>query len=147
MTSERERLSITGLSLGTYKIRERIGAGGMATVYRGVQTSLNRDVAIKVLPTHFSADATFVERFKQEAISVASLRHPNILSVFDYGEQNGIIYMVTEYVAGGEIGPAADIYAFGVLLFEMLTGSVPFSAETPVAIILAHLHQPPPAPR
>src|SRR5205814_2702361 len=98
-----EKFTVAGLTLGGYQIGERIGAGGMAAVYRGVQTSLNREVAIKVLPAHYASDPSFVERFKQEAISVASLRHPNILSVFDYGEQNGIIYMVTEYLPGGTL--------------------------------------------
>ncbi len=231
-----ESFSVTGLTLGQYEIGERIGSGGMATVYRGRQISLNREVAIKVLPAHFSNDETFVERFKQEAVSVANLRHPNILSVIDFGEQNGIIYMVTEFVPGGNlaerlgvpldlddvlgvmtplasaldyahsrgivhrdlkpanvlmtltdepiladfglarilegtrltrsgsalgtpeymapeqamaatVSAATDIYAFGIVLFEMLTGTVPFGGDTPVAIILAQLQQPPPSPR
>ncbi len=80
-----EALSLEGTTLGQYALRERIGSGGMATVYRAVQPALNRDVAVKVLPLRLSSDATFVERFKQEAVAIARLRHPNILAVFDFG--------------------------------------------------------------
>src|SRR4051794_8288842 len=114
-----EQMSLTGLALGQYQIVARIGSGGMATVYRGIQTSLNREVAVKILPSHFANDATFVERFKQEAVAIANLRHPNILSIFDYGEQNGVIFMVMELIPGGTLAdrlgeplPLEDVLAF-----------------------------------
>src|SRR5438477_8736985 len=92
-----------GQSLGPYRIIEQIGKGGMATVYRGTQPSLSRQVAIKVLPDFFAEDPALLERFRQEATSIAGLRHPNILTVFDSGEADGVPYMVTELVEGGTL--------------------------------------------
>ena len=227
----------TGANLGPYRIVEQIGRGGMATVYKAYQAGLARYVAIKVLPSFFAEEPSFRERFQQEAIAVAKLRHPNILVVFDYGEEGGITYLVSEYVEGGTlsgrvgsplslsyttevlgpvasaldfahgrgilhrdikpsnillnqdgapvlsdfglakmmgsmprltmtgmtvgtpeymapeqgegdvIGPSADNYSLAVVAYEMLTGRVPFSAETPLAVLLAHLHKPLPMPR
>ena len=226
-----------GVNLGPYRIVEQIGRGGMASVYKAYQPALARHVAIKVLPAFFSEDPGFRERFQQEAIAVAKLRHPNILQVFDYGEQDGITYLVSEFIDGGTladqvgsplpldyttkiltpianaldyahargvlhrdvkpsnillsrdstpilsdfglakmigsqprltvsgatvgtpeymapeqgegavIGPAADQYALGVVAYEMLTGRVPFTAETPLAVLISHMHKPLPLPR
>src|SRR4051812_32083849 len=114
-----DQMSLTGFALGQYQIVDRIGSGGMATVYRAIQTSLNREVAVKILPSHFANDPTFVERFKQEAVAIANLRHPNILAIFDYGEHSGIIYMVTELIPGGTLAdrlgepiPLDEVLAF-----------------------------------
>ena len=226
-----------GVNLGPYRIVEQIGRGGMATVYKAYQPSLARHVAIKVLPAFFTEDPGFRERFQQEAIAVAKLRHPNILQVFDYGAQDGVTYIVGEFIDGGTladqvgsplpldytvkiltpianaldyahargvlhrdvkpsnillsrdstpilsdfglakmigsqprltvsgatvgtpeymapeqgegavIGPAADQYALGVVAYEMLTGRVPFTAETPLAVLISHMHKPLPLPR
>ena len=226
-----------GVNLGPYRIVEQIGRGGMASVYKAYQPALARHVAIKVLPAFFTEDPGFRERFQQEAIAVAKLRHPNILQVFDYGEQDGITYLVSEFIDGGTladqvgsplpldytvkiltpianaldyahargvlhrdvkpsnillsrdstpilsdfglakmigsqprltvsgatvgtpeymapeqgegavIGPAADQYALGVVAYEMLTGRVPFTAETPLAVLISHMHKPLPLPR
>ena len=89
--------------LGPYRVIGELGRGGMATVYKGHQDSLSRYVAIKVLPEFFAEEPGFKERFKQEAVAVANLRHPNILAVFDYGEQDGVNYIVTEFVDGGTL--------------------------------------------
>src|SRR5258708_12902108 len=75
----------------------------MATVYRAHHAALERDVAIKVLPDFFAEDEGYRERFQQEARSVARLKHPNILNVFDYGQENGITYLVLELVEGGTL--------------------------------------------
>src|SRR4030081_1790440 len=92
-----------GLALGPYRIVERIGRGGMATVYKAHHPALDRYVAIKVLPEFFAEDETYRDRFQQEAQSVARLKHPNILSVFDYGQADGLTYLVLELVEGGTL--------------------------------------------
>ena len=92
-----------GTYLGPYRILDRIGQGGMATVYRAHHSALDRYVAIKVLPEFFAEDMIFRERFQLEAQSVAALRHPNILSAFDFGQIAGIPYLVMELVEGGTL--------------------------------------------
>jgi tetratricopeptide (TPR) repeat protein/tRNA A-37 threonylcarbamoyl transferase component Bud32 len=228
---------LIGQTLGGYRILSQIGKGGMATVYKAFQPSLDRYVAIKVLPPYYAAqDETFLKRFRQEARAVARLRHPNILMVLDYGEQDGTTYIVMEYVEAGtltdrlgrimslaEVTPLiqqvasaldyaheqgvihrdvkpsnillpkpdwplltdfglakivgathltqsgtvagtpaymspeqgrgdpldarTDIYSLGIVLYEMVTGDVPFSAETPMAVIVKHIIEPLPLPR
>ena len=227
-----------GVTLGAYRIISQIGKGGMATVYKAYQPSMDRYVALKVLPQYHSKDPSFTKRFIQEARTIARLEHKNILPVYDYGEEEGVAYMAMRYLDGGtlqdilslgqlplsevaeimrqicagldyahrrgvvhrDIKPAnvmvddeggiyltdfglakvlegssdltvsgvvmgtplymapeqsigdevdgrADIYAAGVILYEMVTGQPPFQAETPMAIVLAHLHEPLPLPR
>jgi eukaryotic-like serine/threonine-protein kinase len=228
---------VPGASLGPYRIVEQVGRGGMATVFKAFQPALNRYVAIKVLPPALAADPQFEDRFTQEAMAVASLRHPNILTVYDYGQAEGVTYLVTEFVDGGTLadqmrgrlpldyvismlrpvasaldyahsraivhrdvkpsnvlltrdgtpvladfglarmmdvdrhltqagvilgtpeyiapeqcagtdpGPAADQYSLAVIAYQMLTGQVPFSAETPAAVIIAQMTKPLPPPR
>ena len=226
-----------GSSLGSYRIESELGRGGMATVYKAYQPSLARNVAIKVLPEYFAHEPGFLERFQQEAIAVANLRHPNIPVVHDYGEQAGITYIVSEYIDGGtltdhlgkplpagdvikllrpvaaaldhahakgvlhrdvkpsnvllerdgtpmladfglakmlssdqtsltrtgtilgtpaymapeqcegqELTPAVDVYALGVVAYEMLTGRQPFVGTTPIAVMLAQVKDPLPPP-
>ena len=226
-----------GTMIGAYRILEQVGRGGMATVYKAYQPALARNVAIKVLPSYLADDEVFRERFRAEAVTIARLRHPNILAVFDFGSEGGVNYIVTEFVDGGTLadqlasplpaeyvarmlapvasaldyahardvihrdvkpsniliardgtpvvsdfglarlllgslprltqtgslvgtpeymapeqaggetaGPPADRYALAVIAYEMLVGSVPFSADTPLATLLAHLHKPLPIP-
>jgi len=224
-----------GVELGPYSVVERIGRGGMATVYKAYHAALDRYVAIKVLPEFFAEDEEYRERFHQEAMSVARLRHPNILSVYDFGHERGIAYLVLELISGGTladrlgtridihdtvamlkpiadaldhahrngvlhrdikpsnillhrdgtpvladfglaklaasvrrltasgivmgtpeymspeqaagdpIGPPSDLYAFAIVAYEMLTGRVPFEADTPAAVLLSHLNKAMPA--
>ncbi len=226
-----------GVTLGPYRVMERIGRGGMATVFRAYHPGLDRYVAIKVLPDFFADDPSYRERFQHEARSVARLKHPNIVEVFDFGYEEDIAYLVLELVDGGTladrigspmelrevirildqlagaldhahsngilhrdikpsnvllhkdgspmladfglakmagtlhrltssgtvmgtpeymspeqaaddpIGPASDRYSFAVLAYEMLTGRVPFEANTPAAVLLSHVTKAMPAAR
>ncbi len=228
---------VPGSMLGQYRILERIGKGGMATVYKAYQAALDRYVAIKVLPAILVQEDGFLARFTQEARAIARLRHPNILTVFDFGEAQGLAYIVMEYVEGGtlkqclgqpldldmalqvvrQVGAAleyahsqgvlhrdvkpsnvlmgkgdwlllsdfglakmaegslaltktgvgvgtpeymapeqaeglsydhrVDIYALGVVLYEMVTGRLPYEAETPIGVIMKKLTAPLPLPR
>src|SRR4029077_9520475 len=92
-----------GYALGPYRIIGKIGRGGMATVYRAYHSALDRDVAIKVLPDFFAEEEEYRERFQQEARSIARLKHPNILNVYDFGQERGITYLVLELVGGGTL--------------------------------------------
>ncbi len=227
-----------GLTLGSYRIVAQIGQGGMATVYKAYQPSMDRYVALKVIPEYHANNADFVQRFIQEARTIARLEHKNILPVYDFGEQDGITYMAMRYLETGtlqdvlnqgqpslresvrivqqicaaldyahrqgvvhrDVKPSnvmldgegnvyltdfglakvlenssqitatgailgtplymapeqslgqpidgrADIYAAGVILYEMLTGQPPYQADTPFAIALAHVHEPLPLPQ
>lgn len=95
--------SLIGKSLGQFRIVERIGTGGMATVFKAYQPTLDRYVAVKVLPAYHARDPVFVKRFVQEARSVAKLAHPNIVQIHDFGEQENITYIVMEHVDGGTL--------------------------------------------
>ena len=226
----------TGSIVGGYQILEVVGQGGMATVYRAHQLSMDRDVALKVLPHHLLRQANSLERFKREANIIARLEHRAIVPVHDYGEHNGLPYIVIRYMDGGsvaelllhgplspqralhiveQIAPAldyahqkgvlhrdlkpsnilldangdayiadfgiarilgenapslttsgvvgtpsymspeqaqgheldgrSDVYALGVVLFEMLTGQRPFEGETPYSVAVKHVTEQPPS--
>ncbi len=89
-----------GTNVGRYEIVSLIGAGGMGEVYRARDPKLGRDVAIKVLPAAFSADAERLRRFEQEAQAAGTLNHPNILSIYDVTTHDGSLYVVSELLAG-----------------------------------------------
>ncbi|HLR74903.1 MAG TPA: Stk1 family PASTA domain-containing Ser/Thr kinase [Virgibacillus sp.] len=219
-----------------YKIKSTIGGGGMANVYLADDTILDREVAIKVLRLEYANDEEFIARFDREAKAATSLSHPNVVNIFDVGEEDHILYMVMEYVDGltlkeyiQQYGPVeveealsimkqitaaiahahandlvhrdikpqnilidsygqvkvtdfgiavalsatsltktnsilgsvhylspeqargglatkkSDIYSLGIVLYELLTGRMPFSGETPVSIALKHLQNDPPS--
>src|SRR5207249_5492828 len=121
-----------GSSLGPYRIIERAGKGGMATVYRAYQPALDRHVAIKVLPETLGEDEAFRSRFEQEAKTVARLRHPSIVAVHDFGTQAGLAYIVTELVEGGTL---ADKLGTPIALGEVVR------LLAPIASALDYAHQ------
>ncbi|HEY5002598.1 MAG TPA: serine/threonine-protein kinase, partial [Ktedonobacteraceae bacterium] len=94
---------LIGQQLDQFQITERIGSGGMATVFKAYQPSLDRYVAIKVLPIRHAQDPVFFKRFVQEARSIARLAHPNIVHIYNFGEQDLIKYIAMEYVDGGTL--------------------------------------------
>ncbi len=94
-------MSLVGRHIGRYRILEQLGQGGMSVVYKGLDTTLDREVAVKVLHPHLSGRAESRKRLEREAKAVARLHHPNILEVFDYsGEAANEAYLVTEYIRG-----------------------------------------------
>ena len=90
----------SGSTLGRYRVIEQLGRGGMATVFRCHDPNLNRFVAVKVLPSYYTEDPTFLGRFTQEAQAIAQLNHPNILQIYDFGDDKGYTYIVSELVPG-----------------------------------------------
>ncbi len=227
---------LTGRRLGNYEVRERLGAGGMAVVYRAVQHPLNREVALKALTPALVEDPGFIQRFELEARTLARLDHPNILLIYDFGVSEGVVYitmplirggtlrdvldrgpldgatawrylrevglglqhahdagiihrdlkpnnvllypdgravladfglarsahedtrlttagfalgtpgyMAPEQVLGQDLDRRVDIYAMGVMTFEMMTGRMPFEGATPVEIAIATVNRPVPS--
>ncbi|AVH59214.1 MULTISPECIES: Stk1 family PASTA domain-containing Ser/Thr kinase [Streptomyces] len=221
---------------GRYRVDARIAVGGMATVYRALDTRLDRVLALKVMHPSLAADGSFVERFIREAKSVARLAHPNVVQVFDQGTDGSYVYLAMEYIAGctlrdvlrergalqpraaldilepvlaalgaahragfvhrdmkpenvligddgrvkvadfglvravdtvthttgavlgtvsylapeqiehGTADPRVDVYACGVVLYEMLTGDKPHSGDSPAQVLYQHLHADVPPP-
>src|ERR671918_2531314 len=224
---------------GHYNLREPLGSGGMAEVFLAHDEILERDVALKILKEQYADNGGFVERFRREARSAASLNHPHIIVVYDWGRsangtycmameyasggtlkdrirkdgplppqkavevasqiaqalgfahERGVIhrdvkphnvllseagkakvadfgiaraatatttsrsnlilgtagYMSPEQAKGGRVGPASDLYSLGVVLYEMLTGELPYEAEDPLALAMKHVAEPLRSPR
>src|SRR5512145_2058358 len=89
-----------GARIGVYEILGPLGAGGMGEVYRARDPRLGREVAVKVLPSSFSADAKQLHRFEQEARAAGMLNHPNVLAIYDVGTHEGSPYLVSELLEG-----------------------------------------------
>jgi serine/threonine protein kinase len=94
--------------MGKYEIIEELGRGGMATVYKAYDRDLQRTIALKVLPEYFQHDPTLIQRFRQEAIHAARLEHPNIITIFDVGEDKGLLYFAMQYVEGHTLRQLLD---------------------------------------
>ena len=122
---------MVGERLSHYRILEQIGAGGMGVVYRAHDEQLDRDVAIKVLPPGSLADDSARRLFRKEALSLARLNHPNIATVHEFGSQDGIDFLVTEYIAGITLDvkltngplPSAEVVRLGVQFAEGLAAA------------------------
>src|ERR1022692_1132957 len=121
-----------GTRLGPYEIESPLGAGGMGEVYRARDTRLERTVAVKILPPHFSDDPSCRQRFEREAKVISSLNHPNICTLHDIGQQDGVDFIVMEYVEGETL---ADRLAKGRLPVSQV---LQYGAQIASALAKAH---------
>src|SRR5207248_10614022 len=118
----------SGTRLGPYEILAALGAGGMGEVYRARDTRLDRTVAIKVLPTHLSSNPDLKARFEREAKAISSLSHPHICTLHDVGHQDGIDFLVMEYLEGETLAdrlekgalPLKQALEYGIQVAEAL---------------------------
>ena len=134
-------MSVTiGSQLGPYEIVSTLGAGGMGEVYRARDTRLGRDVALKILPASFNSDESRRMRFEHEARAVATLNHPNIVSVYDVGSQDTVSYMASELVEGESLRalieqgpmPARRIVDIGAQLADGLRAATRQESSTAI---------------
>jgi eukaryotic-like serine/threonine-protein kinase len=130
-----DHVSAQTLLGGRYLVESELGRGGMATVFKGTDTVLGRPVAVKVLSPQYSGDANFVTRFRREAQAAASLNHPNLVSVYDTGTDDGIHFIVMEYV---EAKTLADYLAGGGRI--MPERSIEIAEAVCDALSVAHAH-------
>jgi serine/threonine protein kinase len=130
--SRSNRLDWVGRTIGGYQIEAVVGAGGMATVCRAFQPQLERWVAVKILTSTEAGNTAFLRRFQREAKAIAALRHPNILTIHDYGEEEGLGYIVMEYVSGGTLKE--------LLNGEPMTWKEVATLILPVARAMAYAH-------
>lgn len=132
---ERGEMSVEGRKLGgRYEIISRIGGGGMAVVYKARDVLLNRYVAIKVLNESLSNDSEFIRRFSREAQAAASLSHPNVVGVYDVGQEDYTHYIVMEYIEG----PTLKEY---IQQYSPLTAEEIVSIASQICDALAHAHE------
>jgi len=129
----------SGAKLGPYEIQSQLGAGGMGEVYRARDTRLDRTVAIKVLPAHLSYNLEAKQRFEREARSISSLNHPSICTLFDVGHQDGIDYLVMEFLEGETL---ADRLCKGPLPYNAAHGWVCPQAPNSVRMRLKRRSEP-----
>src|SRR5512134_2881490 len=125
------------VSFGRYEVLRPLGGGGMAQVYCARDPLLDREVAIKVVAREYQDDAAFTERFQREARAVAALRHPQIVQVYDFGQDAGSYYMVMEYVPGRSLADRlAELRALGQ---PMTAGeALPILSQVAAALDYAH---------
>ncbi len=122
---------LVGRELGHYRIAEKIGAGGMGEVYRAHDEHLARDVAIKVLPSGTLTDASARKHFRREALALSALNHPNIATIHDFDTQQGIDFLVMEYIPGITLSekvaaaplPEKEVLRLGVQLADGLAAA------------------------
>src|SRR5579864_2622829 len=124
----------SGTRLGPYEIQSPLGAGGMGEVYRARDKRLERIVAVKILPSHLSEDPEAKQRFDREARTISSLNHPSICTLYDVGHQDGIDYLVMEYLEGQTL---ADRLSKGPLPIDQV---LQYAIEITEALDTAHKH-------
>ena len=137
----------SGTKLGPYEIQSPLGAGGMGEVYRAKDTRLDRTVAIKILPTHLSADPEFKQRFEREARSISSLNHPHICHLYDVGSQDGTDFLVMEFLDGETLAerlrrgalPFPELLKIGMEVAEALEIAHRAGIPSPSALTVPHL--------
>ena len=120
-----------GERLGPYEILAPLGAGGMGEVYKAKDTRLDRTVAIKVLPEHFADNPERKRRFEREAKTISQLNHPHICALYDVGEQDGLDYLVMEYIEGETLADKGRLRLDAVL---------EYGAQIAEALDVAHRH-------
>src|SRR5881396_3486275 len=125
---------VSGTRLGPYEIAEPLGAGGMGEVYRATDTRLGRSVALKILPSDWAQDSERKLRFEREARTVAGLNHPHICALYDVGSQDGIDFLVMEYLEGETL---AELLARGPLPVEQ---ALRLAIQVADALDQAHRH-------
>ena len=125
---------LTGTRLGNYEVQEQLGVGGMAVVYRAVQSSLGREVALKVLAPALTEDSEFLKRFENEARTLASLDHPNILAIIDFDTVDGVTFLTMPLARGGSF---EEVVSKG----PMEPGAAWTRFLRPVADALGHAHR------
>src|SRR5438445_11864185 len=121
-----------GSRLGPYEVLSPLGAGGMGEVYKAKDTRLERTVAVKVLPQHLSSSVEVRQRFEREAKTISQLSHPHICALYDVGNQDGVEYLVMEYLEGETL---ADRLARGTLPLEQ---TLRYGTEMADALDKAH---------
>ena len=124
---------LAGQSLGGYQLEEEIGHGSMGVVYRGKQIALGREVAVKVLPKALARDSSYIARFIREAQIIAGLNHPNIVQIYDAGQQHKLLYFVMEYVQGPTL--ASLLYLDGAIPQHL---AVEYAAQIAEALDVAY---------
>jgi serine/threonine protein kinase len=124
---------VSGARLGPYEVLAALGAGGMGEVYRARDTRLSREVAIKVLPAVVASDPERLKRFEKEARSASALNHPNIVTIYDVGQTDGVSWIAMELVEGKTL---RELLASGALPVKRL-----LQLATPVAEGLAKAHE------
>src|ERR1700730_13952285 len=122
----------SGTKLGPYEIQSVLGSGGMGEVYRARDTRLDRTVALKILPAAFSTEPDRLHRFQHEAKILSTLNHPNVLAIYDVGEQNGIRFLVSEFLEGQSL---REVLAAGTLSRRKL---IDFALDVAKGLAAAH---------
>src|SRR5688572_29081540 len=120
-----------GQTIGPYRLIQPAGSGGMADVWRAYDVRLERQVAIKFLSPRYANDPSYLDRFRREARAVSRLDHPNILTIHDFGEQDGWTYMVSPFIGGGtltaRLGRGAWTIAEAVVVLDPLAAALDYA--------------------
>src|SRR5437879_5384358 len=124
-----------------YEILEILGEGGMGAVYKAMDRELSRPVALKVIRPDLAGNQAILDRFKQELLLAREVTHKNVIRIYDLGEAEGMKFITMEYMPpeqalGKELDQRSDLFALGLIFYELLTGKMPYKAESVVASLL-----------